>query len=184
MKKVFTPYWMPAKMSNGTKTIQVEFEEGKFIITESTGKKHTWTFLTLARFIVKNNMYWTELGQAKFDRAATNTREEVKEWLKDHDNAMLYSITMDLVVMKVNGTLYMDGEEKEYLPWGDFVVHPMSNMTDTYNALYENAQPDTQEEDVQEDTKKQTDEDSSIWSYVGVAVVGMFVGALFTCNLN
>ena len=93
MKKVFTPYWMPAKMSNGTKTIQVEFEEGKFIITESTGKKHTWTFLTLARFIVKNNMYWTELGQAKFDRAATNTREEVKEPLKDHDNAMLYSIT-------------------------------------------------------------------------------------------
>lgn len=176
MKKVFTPYWMPAKISNGTKTMQVEFEEDKFIITESTGKKRTWTFLTLARYIVKNNMYWTELGLDKFDRPTVHTREVVKEWLKDHDNGMLYSVTLDRVVMKVNGVLYMDGEEKEYLPWGDFVVHPMANITDTYNALYENAPSAEQEEKVQEDTTQKAEEVPSIWGYACAAFVGVALG--------
>jgi hypothetical protein len=170
-------------MSNGTKTIQVEFEEGKFIITEATGKKHTWTFLTLARYIVKNNMYWTELGQAKFDRGATHTREEVKEWLAERKNAMLYSITLDRIVMKVNGQLYMDGEVKEYLPWGDFIVHPMSDITDTYNGLYENTQPANKDE-VKDDAKNQTEEESSIWGYAGTAVFGLIIGVLLSCNSN
>lgn len=190
MKKVFNPYWMPAKMSNGTKTILVEFEDGKFVVTEENGKTHKWTFINLARYIVKNGMHWTQLGKQKFNRTAIYTREEVGGWLVRRENAMFYSLTTDRVLMKVNGVLYMDGELQEYLSWGDFIPHPMSNLTDIFSGLYEKQQPEEQKEEVKgygktEKTSEPKKKDgSNCWKSLIAVAFGCLIGTIVTVTVS
>lgn len=124
--KIFNPQWLPVKMSNGKLTINVDFLNDKFIISQSTGETFQWSFVEFARYVAKNKLQWAELGLAGFSKPAIHLYDAVCNWLEGQDGVVLYSVQLDRVVIWKKGKCYLEGECKDTLPLGQYVIHPRS----------------------------------------------------------
>ena len=125
--RIFNPQWLPVKMSNGKLSINVDFSNDKFVITCSSGESFKYSFVEFARFVAKNKLQWSELGLAGFSKPAIHLYETVCDWLKEQDEAVIYSVQLDRVIIWKKGKCYLEGESQNTLPLGQYIIHPKSD---------------------------------------------------------